>query len=334
MTSRERVTRALRFDKPDRVPRDLWELPGAEICQPGSPAKVRERFPPDIERSPIDQPRLPHMKGQPWEVGTYIDEWGCSMVNIQRGVVGEVKDPVIKSWDDLEKVKPPYELVGKGLESVDDFCVSSDKFVLAGWANPFERLQFLRGSENLFMDLAEMPDELTELRDMVHEYFLAELETLCHTKVDGIVFADDWGTQRGLLVSPQLWREFFKPLYKDYVDMIHGAGKFVFMHSDGYIMEIYEHVIQLGVDAVNSQLFCMPIEQIGERFRGKITFWGELDRQDLMPRGSEDQVRAGVRRVWRNLSYNGGGVIAQFEYGLDTKLENALAAFDEWEKVN
>ena len=79
---------------------------------------------------------------------------------------------------------------------------------------------------------------------------------------------DDWGSASALLISPAMWVAYFKPLYKDYVDLAHAHGKFVLMHSDGYILAIYEHLIEIGVDAINSQLFRMPIEEIGDAFQG------------------------------------------------------------------
>jgi uroporphyrinogen decarboxylase len=103
------------------------------------------------------------------------------------------------------------------------------------------------------------------------------------------------------------------------------------MHSDGYILDIYEHLIEIGVDAINSQLFIMPIEEIGQRFKGRITFWGELDRQHVLPFGSPDDVRAAVRRVRNALGgEKDGGVIGQAEFNKDVSLENMRAFFEAW----
>ena len=70
-------------------------------------------------------------------------------------------------------------------------------------ARPFERMQFLRGTENLFLDLAYQPRELFQLRDQVHDYYLRDLRQWCATDVDGVMFMDDWGTQHALLISRQ-----------------------------------------------------------------------------------------------------------------------------------
>ena len=102
------------------------------------------------------------------------------------------------------------------------------------------------------------------------------------------------------------------------------------MHSDGHISAIYEDLIEIGVDAVNSQLFCMDIEDIGRRFRGRITFWGEIDRQQVLPFGSVDDVTNAVARVRRALDHGNGGVIAQCEWGKNNPAENIRAVFDAW----
>ena len=187
-----------------------------------------------------------------------------------------------------------------------------------------------RRTEKLMIDLAYGTLEMLQLRDMVHDYHLREMALWAKTDVDGIAFMDDWGAQNQLLISPAMWRELFKPLYRDYCDLIHAAGEYVFMHSDGHIAAIYPDLIEIGVDALNSQLFCMDIEALGRAHKGQITFWGEIDRQYLLPFGTVDEVRAGVRRVRRALDDGRGGVIAQCEWGIGVAGENVAAVFDAW----
>jgi hypothetical protein len=333
MNSRERVIRTLNFDNPDRIPRDLWELPGIDIYQPGAAQRVLDKYPKDIYRFSIDKPKLPFMQGNVSEPGIYVDEWGCTWTNLKRGIIGEIKEPLVKDWSELDKVKVPTQWIGKGYDQVNEICASSDKFTRIFLGTIFERMQWIRGPENLYMDLALQPPEFFKLRDMIFDYLMAEMEAVCKTNVDSVSVNDDWGSQSALLISPPMWRKLFKPLYKQLADKAHAAGKYYFMHSDGYIMDIYEDLIEIGVDAVNSQLFCMPIEEIGQKFAGRITFWGEIDRQHLLVHGSEQEVRDAVERVRNSLSRNNGGVIAQLSYELDTKFENVMAIYDQWQKL-
>jgi uroporphyrinogen decarboxylase len=114
--------------------------------------------------------------------------------------------------------------------------------------------------------------------------------------------------------------------------LIRAAGKKVFFHSDGFIFEVYEDLIEIGVDAVNSQLFCMDIEHLAAQYKGKITFWGEVDRQRILPLGTPEEVRAAVRRVRAAFDDGRGGVIAQCEWGIHDPKENVLALYDEWSR--
>jgi hypothetical protein len=91
------------------------------------------------------------------------------------------------------------------------------------------------------------------------------------------------GSQQGLLLHPDIFRKIFKPMYREYVEIARSHGKHVFMHSDGYILDIIPDLIEVGIDALNAQVFCMGLKELGDRFRGRITFWGEIDRQRLEP---------------------------------------------------
>ncbi len=332
MLSRERVVRALRFQHPDRAPRDLWMLPGVRMFRSAEADEVLARFPIDIGAPNASYGQGKRARGTPNVKGTYTDEWGSVWEVGESGVVGEVKHPPLADWSALATYEVPFEVLDNAdLSRVDEGCRQTERFVLAGTlTRPFERMQFLRGSENLLLDFGWGPAELFRLRDMLHEFSLRELEMWCRTAVDGISWMDDWGSMRGLLISPTTWREFFKPLYADYVRIIHQAGKFAFFHSDGNIETIIPDLIEIGVDALNSQLFCMDIERIAENHRGKITFWGELDRQHTLPFGTPEDVRRDVRRVRRALDTGAGGVIAQFEWGNDAPMANVVAAYEEW----
>jgi len=334
MTSRERVIRTLRFEHPDRAPRDLWFLSGVTMFRQRELDEVLRRYPSDFGESGGRYGASRRARGMKGMTGTYVDAWGCVWHVGEPGVAGEVKEPPIRTWDDLGHYQLPWELLREAdLSAVNKTCAGTDAFVRVGTeTRPFERMQFLRGSQQLFLDLAYGDREVYQLRDMLHDFFCTELRMWAKTDVDGIQFMDDWGSQRSLLISPELWRSFYKPLYREYCDIIKSSGKFVFFHSDGNIEQIYPDLVEMGVDAVNSQLFCMNVERLGELYRGKITFWGEVDRQYLMPFGTQEEVREGVRRVRRALDHGDGGVIAQCEWGVKDPKENVIAVFDEWGK--
>lgn len=333
MNSKELVLRTLEFENPDRIPRQMWILPWAQQNYPKELANIQNCFPDDIINSAGFLKKKPQTKGNPFNIGTYIDEWGCEFINKQAGIIGEVKKPLVKTWDDLEKVIPPTDSLSVNNDAVNKFCKNSEKFILAGCCpRPFERLQFLRGTENVLMDLALQSKEIYELLDMIHQFNLKELQAWARTDVDALMFMDDWGTQISMLISPEIWRLIFKPLYKEYIQIAHDNGKKAFMHSDGYIIDIIPDLIELGLDALNSQIFCMGLEQLGQKFKGKITFWGEMDRQYKLPKSTTDQIAHAVKSIYENL-YQNGGIIAQLEFGPGVKPQNVVATFEAWNSI-
>ena len=333
--SRKLVYQTLNFEKPKRVPRDLWTLPWATIHHLDYVEKIRNDFPSEIKSASGFAKKSMVEKGREWETGKYIDGWGCEFENIQRGVIGEVRNPIISgdTWMNLSKVHFPTEWFDFDINQVNAYCDSNNLFKLSGFcARPFERLQFLRGTENLYMDLVLRPEGMMDFIKKLHQFNCDLMEKWAKTDVDGLFFMDDWGAQNNLLISPDSWVEIFKPMYKDYCDIAKANNKKMFMHSDGHILKIYPHLIDIGVDALNSQIFCMGLEELSQ-FKGQITFWGELDRQHILVEGSKADVRNAVISMKENL-YDNGGVIAQCEFGAGARPENVYEFYKTWDEIS
>jgi len=285
MTGRERVRACLNFKKPDRAPRDIWALAYVQLFRMDDLNSILKKYPMDISYYEY-KPGLSDLKIE-WvaKKGQYTDTWGSVWYVGEPGVVGEVKKPALDDWSKLSKYKPPYNVIKKrNYSDINKFCDQQDNFVISEIsARPFERLQFLRGTENLFIDIAYGTAEFYKLLEMVHEYYIEDIKSWCKTNVDALWLMDDWGANKSLLINPSTWREIFKPLYKEYCDLIHSCDKLAFFHTDGFVEPIFSDLINVGMDAINSQLFCMDIESIGRKYKGKVTFWGELDRMSILP---------------------------------------------------
>jgi len=328
LSPRELVRAALDFRAPPRLPRQMWVLPWARTRHPEELARIERDFPQDITTIPFACSEPVPGGGNAHAVGTFVDAWGCTFENLQDGIIGQVKRPRLTDWSEAADLRFPRERLQVELEKVTEFCQGTHRFVLAGTCpRPFERLQFLRGSETLYLDLNRPPAELLEFIQRLHAFYMEELAIWARTEVDALTFMDDWGSQRALLVAPELWREIFKPLYADYVALAHQHGKHAFMHSDGHITEIIPDLIEIGLDALNSQVFCMGVEELGRRFAGEITFWGEMDRQQLLPRGSAAEIADAARRM-RAAFHRNGGLIAQCEFGPGARPRNIYAFFE------
>lgn len=337
-TPRELVYQTLAFENTSgRIPRQVWLLPWAEQHCPQYVEKIQKDYPDDLINPPVIYRNPPKTIGDPYEVGTYVDEWGCVFENAQKGVIGEVKHPPLSeeddNWEGASQIHIPTELLSLDTEAMNRFCGQTDRFVLmTGEVRPFERLQFIRGTEMLFMDLLTQPKGMLEFIHDMHNFHCQLLETWAKTDVDGLTMQDDWGSQRSLLINPELWRELFLPMYRDYIDIAHSYGKKMFMHSDGYILSILPDLISLGLDAINSQIFCIGLDNVAP-FAGKITFWGEIDRQQILFSGTKSDARQAVLQVNEKL-WKQGGCIAQCDFGVGALGENVYEVLKTWEELH
>ena len=336
MIPRELVRKTLEFEnKESRAPRHLWTLPWAMSHYPQELKSIQQNFPDDIISAPAKYAVSPVTCGDAYAVGQFTDEWGCVFENLHAGIIGEVKEPVIdpedEEWEDLSRVHFPVEWLSFDTDTVNRFCASENRFVMAACnPRPFERLQFLRGTAPLYMDLVMRPSGMMHFIKKLHTFYCELVEAWAKTDVDAISFMDDWGSQNSLLINPDTWVELFKPMYKDYINIAHRYGKKAFMHSDGNTLAIYPHLLELGLDAFNSQIFCIGAENLAP-FKGKITFWGEIDRQHILPAGTTEDVDQAVAKIYETL-WDQGGCIAQCEFGPGAKPENVRQVFESWNK--
>jgi hypothetical protein len=333
-SARELVYRCLDRDRPWRAARQLWTLPWAEQHHPAELAAIRREFPDDmVHLAPVL--RTPGIgRGDPWAPGESTDDWGCRFTNLQAGIIGEVKQPLVHDWDrDGPAIRLPVEWLTLDTDAINARCAAEERFTIAGMCpRPFERLQFLRGTEALYLDLAEPPDGLLAFLPRLRAFYNDVMEQwAARTRIDALFFIDDWGSQHAPLISPTLWRQLFRPFYADFAAIARAYGKRLFMHSDGFILPMLGDLADLGVDAINAQIACMGPARLAP-LAGRITFWGEVDRQNILPRGTPADVRAAVAEthaaLWRD-----GGCMAQCEFGPGARPENVREVFAAWDAL-
>ena len=336
MTSREIVLSTLEFRNTDaRVPRQLWTLPWAWDRYGDRIRQIDRDFPGDFSGPEVKYSKPTIERGDSCAVGEYIDAWGCKFLNIQQGVIGEVKQPQVQDddWLDADKVHFPEEWLSFDIDQVNASCAEKkDMFLMSpNVARPFEQLQFIRGTVNLYMDLMDPPKAMLEFMEKMHDFYCRLARKWAQTDVDAISFMDDWGSQNDLLIPPHIWEKYFQPMYRDFIDIAHSHGKKAFMHSDGHTLRIIPKLIDLGLDAINAQLFCMGVENL-RPYRGRITFWGEIDRQHLLPHGTLADIDNAVQSVYDHL-WQYGGCIAQCEFGPGGNPDNVYQVYKKWSEL-
>lgn len=330
MNSRELVYATLDFQCPPRVPRDLWALPASFIGREAPLKALLDLHPLDIAAA---ENQTAFAVTGTFDVGRYTDPWGSEWRVLQQGMLGEVTRGALNDYARISEYTFPIAAADHGWESTAaSIAAQREKFILSGWNNPWERMQFLRGTENLFADLSD-PDieEIYLLRDGVFAFYRAMVERWVTFDIDAVVFGDDWGSQRGLLISPAKWREFFRPKYQELFDIVLDAGKRIFFHSDGDIRAILPDLLAMGVNALNSQVWCMGLQSLAS-YAGKITFWGELDRQQTLTTGTPSDVCQAATQMVKALHRN-GGLIGQCAIDQLTPLENIEAGLTAWNQA-
>jgi uroporphyrinogen decarboxylase len=141
------------------------------------------------------------------------------------------------------------------------------------------------------------PERCRELIERLTEYNLQQIKRWTEIGCDIIGFADDWGMDKQMLVRPELWREFYKPVYRRMCDLIHESGAKTWMHSDGAIDPIIPDLVEIGLDILEPvQAECMDIHALAEKYRGQLVIWGGFDSR-FVAKGEYATVRRHVEET-------------------------------------
>ncbi len=331
MTSRELVIRCLNHESTPRVPRDYWLSPETEARCAEAIDEMRARFPGDLQRADIAPAVGGRSQGVAGVDDEYRDPWGCVWQSSGDGTPPTLKLAPLAGSNKFPDFRPPFESIGgKRYENVNKGCEAANRFVLA-WSetSPFDRLRALRGAEKAIMDLARGGKEIRSLLAALHAFNCEELKALAATDVDGVVIGDDWGTDDSLLVSLEMWRDIFNPLYRDYCRILQEKDKFVFFRSRGFIVDIFNDLIKDGVDAIHGQFSAIDGEKLAKKFRGKVTVWGEAD-PELIRRGNPAEIKETALSIRRSWDFGAGGFIAQCQLTPDMTPQALAAYFEQW----
>ncbi len=195
----------------------------------------------------------------------------------------------------------------------------------------FEAAWLLRGLENLLMDMVVNKDFAHELFERLTAYSLVAGREMVAQGIDVLWLGDDFGTQRTMLISPQMWREFMKPRYARLITAFKAQNPKlkIAYHCDGYLKPIIPELIEIGLDVLNPvQPLSMDPAEIKRKYGSELSFWGTVDTQRTFPFGSPEDVASEVRERLRTVAPGGGLILcSSHRVQPDAPIENIKAFY-------
>lgn len=250
---------------------------------------------------------------QPREPGA--TEWGYVWQTLD-GTMGQPRSAPLADASRIAHYKPPDPRAPGRLDHLPEFIESNrDKFLMIGLGiTGFDQAIFLRGLEELLTDIYLDRPTADRVLDIVFGFENGIIDQLAGFDIDAVKFADDWGTQRGLIISPERWREVFKPRYAEQCEMVHSQGKKVWFHTCGDVYSVIGDFIDIGVDVLELlQPDVLGIDRMSRDFGGKVCFACSIDHQRVAISGSREDIFAYARTLVDKLGSFGGGFIAYIE---------------------
>jgi len=374
MTPRERVLSAINHEEPDRVPivigvsnatgikmktyQGIKELVGIvapddymyewpELGTAEIDEATMQRLHSDVrgvtDRHPLETLRR-NLEREPHS--PFIDSWGSGQREIEPDVWYPGVHPLseataieeIEAYPGWPDMNDPTRIAhvketARDLAEQNVYAIMATPWLLF----PFERAHAMQGMEVFLLNMARYPEfakallhKITEVCKSLMGPFLEELGD----NVDIIKVGDDLGTQDGLLISPEMYREILKPFHSDFIQFIKERTKAkVLFHSDGDVFALIDDFIEIGVDILNpiqtSAGKMSDLEGLKKHYGKNMVFCGGIDTQRILPYGTPEQVRQEVRRVMHILGPGGGYMMASVHTVMnDVPPENVLAMVD------
>jgi len=354
MKPRERVIKAIEHEEPDRVPLNIsirtdvikklyayFGFDEAKLSQDDKMEALLKRFGIDFRSVSIDPPtgykpkfEVPDEDVGGWEREIYLlyEEWKIKMKPTVDGKQARIVYHPLQHIDLDDYQFPDIEAPGRFDRAEKRIKKYDEEYATIGSISIslFTHAWFLRGFREFTRDLYTNPHFVNKLLDRLLQWTIEEGRRFVEMGVDICAIGDDFGMQTGLIISPELWRKYFKPRYQKLFKELKNKGNvYIFFHSDGNIERIIPDLIEIGVDILDPvQPECMDVVKLKELYGEQLTLHGTISIQKTLPFGTTNDIKKEVITRIRTLGHNGGLVISPKQLMYDIPIENILTLYD------
>ena len=346
MNERENTLRAVRFEKPERIPVNFHINKGCWEYYPHDALfKLMAEHPllfPDFRyEKGMAAPKISPMfrAGKP-----YTDSWGCLWETTLNGLAGAVIKHALDDWSKFRTYQPPspddqngdtainWEAIRTQISSARQNGRLASGSLRHG--HTFLTLTYIRGYENIIFDMHDGQPLLNDLIAMVEEFNLGLVRNFIEAGVEWMDYPEDLGMQKGPMISPAHFRKYIKPVYQRLVKPAKEAGCVIHMHSDGDIRELAPDLLDVGFDALNLQDLVNGIDWIESNLKGRVCIHLDIDRQNITRFGTPKQIDEHIGQAVKKLGSPDGGLMLVFGLYPGAPIENVKAAMESMDKYS
>lgn len=329
MIHKQRLIKALSFDNPDKLPVYYHASPSGLFKHGQKLLDLFKKYPPDnyivFDKLPSlpsgsinDDKKYHEIKTDEWQV-----QWEYRIFGIQ----GYPLHSPLANWSAFNGFNFPQlpefneDLIS---EIKEDYLVKLDYGI-----SLFERVQALRGFENTLIDVFTQDSNFIKLTDMLVDWHSQLISKAIRSGIEWFVFGDDWGTQNGLLISPEIFREFYKPRIAKLIEQIHNSNRYVIYHSCGKVEQLFDDLVECGIDGFWHQIGLYDMEAFAKKaFDANVMLYLHMDRQTLIPKGTPEDIRRTVKKYAKLHKSLGGGAMFYIEIENDAPFENVVTLIE------
>ena len=311
MTSDERILRVLQRKEPDRVPHFEWSVDRRvrdEIC-PGCKNHTEFALRMGHDAIIVD-PVFNKEKAGP---DRWLSEWGYVTQDTSEEHGIEVESP-IKTMADFERYKPPDPHAPSWFSAVE-FAVQKfkgHKAVIVHLNDVFSLPRYLMGMQDLLIAIVSEPELVKCLVEMSVTINLELAKEVVVRGATIVYTGDDYAYNKGPLMSPKHFREFFYPGLCRVIQGYKELGLYVIKHTDGNIWPIMDMIIDLGIDCLDpiDPQAGMDLGEVKTRYGHRVALKGNVDCAQLLTFGTPDQVIEATKDALRNGMPGGGFILS------------------------